>query len=69
MSSSDTQSWETKMTRKLSEEQGMNRERELKRSSFMAAKSDQKAADIIATYWWAQKRYRRGYTVFPSEVR
>jgi hypothetical protein len=69
MSSSDTQSWETKMTRKLSEEQGMNRERELKRSSFMAAKTDQKAADIIATYWWAQKRYRRGYTGFPSEVR
>ena len=31
MTSSDTQGWESKMTRKLSEGQGVNRERELKR--------------------------------------
>ena len=68
MTSSDTQSWEATTTRKLSEERETNR-RELKRNSSITAKTDQKAADIIATYWWAQKRYRRGYAGFPSEIR
>ena len=68
MTSSDPQSWLTTTTSKLSEGHELIKGKELKRSSSMAAKTDQKAADIIATYWWAQKRYRRGYAGFPSEV-
>ena len=69
MTSSDPQGWLTTTTRKLSDEQEMNRERELKRNSSMAAEVNQKAADIIATYWRTQKRFQRGYTGFPSKVR
>ncbi len=69
MKSSDAQGWLTTTTRKLSDEQEMNRGKELKRNSSIAAEVDQKAADIIATYWWAQKRFQRGYAGFPSEVR